>query len=346
MHSPLRYLARLVRSRRAFLAATLFSALVPLAGPSIASAELLTPAPPDDPLQKALPDALRYYGWKPEAIHFIAAHTQLIHTPFGAGSRCPKDVACSDPQGHVWVNLLGLEDRQIIYYVLNHELIHEMEYARGSGDASVGAALADVYELSTDAAYPLAADADKRVLQLTGRNDFAILDNKDWFHIEHDVLDGVGWNVGNLPAWYGAAYFPYLDPNPSASRAVTATSAGNPADFDARVQKALAAEASKCGPVLPGGPAPRPSGECGAPLDAWAGVPYGPMPGATGASAAAPVFQRPLPAFAAVVPTDGQMPAATPTATAPSDSADAAEVPSTATAADPGDGSDPDAGAS
>jgi hypothetical protein len=161
---------------------------------------------------------------------------------------------------------------------MNHEYIHAMEFARGNSVGTVGNILADALELSNESDYPLAAYAARRVLGLTGRDDHPVFATKDWFHIDHDILEDVGWDVANLPAWYRDAYFPYLTPGPAARVSVSLTPAPLPVDSDRRTQRVLDAIATLCGPVLPGARVAVPSVACGAgPL--WPDEPFAAMVG-------------------------------------------------------------------
>jgi hypothetical protein len=228
-------------------------------------------------LVQARDRALRNYGWRPEAISYMSAHTRLIATSDGVDNPCPSAVACTIPTGSVYVNVVPT-DSATLDYVLNHEFIHAMEYARGNSEGTVGSILADVLELSNESDYPLAAYAARRVLGLTGPDDHAVLSASDWFHINHDILEDVGWDVANLPSWYRDAYFPYLTPGPAARVNVSPTHAPSPADSDRRTQRALDAIASLCGPVLPGARVTAPSVTCGS-GPVWPGEPFAAMTG-------------------------------------------------------------------
>jgi hypothetical protein len=138
----------------------------------------------------------------------------------------------------------------------------------------------------------MAAYAARRVLGLTGRDDHAVISSQDWFHIEHYILEDVGWDVANLPEWYRQAYFPYLAPGPAARKAVTPTPTPRPNDFDFRMQRVLDAIVNLCGPVLPGARLGAPGVAC-APRPLWSGMPY---PAMTGRAAPPPLGLAPAPA--------------------------------------------------
>jgi hypothetical protein len=167
-----------------------------------------------------------------------------------------------------------------------------MEFARGSADGTIGPILADVLTLSNDTNFPLAAYAARRVLGLTGRDDHAVISTQDWFHIEHYILEDVGWDVANLPEWYRQAYFPYLAPGPAARKIVTVTPAPRPTDYDFRMQRVLDAIVNLCGPVLPGARLSAPGVAC-SPRPVWSGMPY---PAMTGRAAPPPMALAPAPA--------------------------------------------------
>jgi hypothetical protein len=232
--------------------------------------------------------ALRNYGWRPESLSYISLNTRLVATPGGTASACPSAIACSMPNGTVYVNTIP-DDPRLLDYVLNHEFIHAMEYARGSSEGTVGYILADLLVLSRDPSFPLAASAARRVLGLSGADDHPVITGGDWFHIEHDILEDVGWDVANLPGWYRAAYFPYLLPGPDVRKVVTPSSALPPRDTDLRMQRLLDTIVRMCGPVRPGARLSAPSVTCGTrPL--WSGVPY---PALTGGFAPPPAPPAP-----------------------------------------------------
>ena len=223
-------------------------------------------------LSQALNRALRNYGWRPEAIAYMTAHTHLVETQQGLNSPCPTDVACSLRDGSVYLNEVPTNPATLDY-VLNHEYIHAMEFARGSAQSSIGPILADLLTLSGDSDHPIAAEAARRALSLTGRNDHAAITGQDWFHLEHYVLEDAGWDVANLPDWYRDAYFPYLMPSPPVRKSVAVGPLVQPRDSDLRMTRVLDAIARMCGPVLPGARLGAPSVSCEqAPL--WPGVPY------------------------------------------------------------------------
>lgn len=226
--------------------------------------------------------ALTDYGWRPDAMAYIVRHTRLISTPGGDGSPCPTAVACTLPNGSIYLN--AQVDGRVLEYVLNHEYIHAMEFARGSSEANVGRILADVLTLSGDSDYPTAAYAARRVLDLTVGDGNGVIAGRDWFHMEHDILEDVGWDVGNLPGWFRDAYFPYLLPAPNVTQPVPPARSAAP-DAAARTQQLLDTIVSLCGPALPGAHASAPRVSCVSAPE-WADVPYGPM---LGGAAPAPV---------------------------------------------------------
>jgi hypothetical protein len=179
------------------------------------------------------------------------------------------------------------DDAHLLDYVLNHEFAHAMEYARGSSEGTVGAILADVLMLSTDTSFPLAASAARRVLGLSGGDDHPVITERDWFHIEHDILGDVGWDVANLPGWYRDAYFPYLLPAPTAHKSISQIPTSQPRDIDLRMQRALDTIVSMCGPVLPGARLSSATVTCG-PRPLWPGVPYTAMTGGAAPPPAGP----------------------------------------------------------
>jgi hypothetical protein len=221
--------------------------------------------------------ALHNYGWRPEPMSYIAGHTRLLSTPGGVGSPCPSAVACTVSNGTVFLNMIP-DDEHLLDYVLNHEFIHAMEYARGSSEGTIGATLADVLVLSKDTSFPVAASAARRVLELSGIDDHPVITGRDWFHIEHDILGDVGWDVANLPGWYREAYFPYLSPGPAARKSIAQTPISPQRDTDMRIQRVLDTIVSMCGPVLPGARLTSPTVTCG-PRPLWSGVPYAAMTG-------------------------------------------------------------------
>ena len=227
--------------------------------------------------RQELSRALRNYGWRPEAIAYMTAHTHLVETQHGLNSPCPTDVACSLRDGTVYLNEVPT-DPAMLDYVLNHEYIHAMEFARGSAESSVGPILEDLLALSVAADRPLAAEAARRALSLNGQNDHSAITGQDWFHLEHYVLEDVGWDVSNLPDWYRDAYFPYLMPNPPVRKSVTSGPPVQPRDWDLRMTRVLDAIVRMCGPILPGARLGAPGVSCDqAPL--WTGVPYPRMAG-------------------------------------------------------------------
>lgn len=252
-----------------------FTVLASTASPALADGPD-TSATGNVDLSQAVNRALRNYGWRAEAIAYIASHTRVVQTQYGLNSPCPTDVACSLRDGSVYVNLVPT-DPPTLDYVLNHEFIHAMEFARGSADASIGPILADVLVLSNDAQHPLAADAARRVLGMTGNRDHPVLAGQDWFHIEHYILEDVGWDVANLPDWYRGAYFPYLTPNPPARKSVAPPPAV-PQVTDLANQRVLDAIVKMCGPSMPGARLNAPGIACNAaPL--WGNVPYSRLAG-------------------------------------------------------------------
>ncbi|GAC1319692.1 MAG: hypothetical protein NVSMB2_15200 [Chloroflexota bacterium] len=235
--------------------------------------------------------ALNDYGWRPEAIAYITRHTRLISTPGGDGSPCPTAVACTLPNGSVYLNA-SVTGRSL-EYVLNHEYIHAMEFARGSAEGNVGRILADVLVLSTDPDYPDAAYAARRVLDLTVGDGHGVIASHDWFHIEHDILEDVGWDVGNLPGWFSDQYFPYLQPAPQAGRAVSPARRPLVPDADVRTQSVLDTIVSLCGPILPGARLTATMVPC-APATEWADAPYGPMLGGAAPAPTTSAQARPI----------------------------------------------------
>jgi hypothetical protein len=274
-------------------------------------------APSEGFLAGARDRALRNYGWKTDAANYIAAHTHLVATAGGFGSPCPSAVACSLRDGSVYVNMIP-DDPKVLDYVLNHEYMHAMEYARGSSDGTVGRILADVFALSKDTNYPAAASAAQRVLGLTGRDDHPVVTDNDWFHIEHDILEDIGWDVAGLPGWYRDAYFPYLWATPPVRTKVNVASGPAPRDTDLRMQRVLDTIVKLCGPVLPGARLSAPSVACG-PAPLWSGMPYPAMAG-NAAPAPAPVVAAPAPAPVVAAPASAPVvsaPAPAPVASAP-----------------------------
>ena len=257
--------------------AVLSSGVAPVHADSLASTIGGTASP-----SQAVTRALRNYGWRPDAIAFMLGHTHVVETQAGLDGPCPADVACSLRDGSVYLNLIP-DDPATLDYVLNHEFIHAMEFARGSADSSIGPILADLLTLSLDNDHPLAAEAARRALSLTGQNDHPVIAERDWFHLEHYVLEDVGWDVANLPDWYRDAYFPYLMPSPPVHKAVAADPEVQPRDWDLRMQRVLDAIVTMCGPVLPGARLSAPSVSCDQkPL--WSGLPYTRMAGGVASS--------------------------------------------------------------
>ena len=238
-------------------------------------------------LGQALARALHNYGWRPDTIAYMTAHTHLVETQQGLNSPCPTAVACSLRDGTVFLNQIP-GNPATLDYVLNHEYIHAIEYARGSVDSSVGPILEDLLTLTTDTDHPLAAQAARRALSLTAQNDHSAVTGHDWFHLEHDVLEDVGWDVANLPDWYRDAYFPYLMPNPPVRKAVAVVADSPPRDWDLRMTHVLDAIVKMCGPVLPGSRLTAASSSCD-PGPMWAGVPYARLSGGAAPSPASTV---------------------------------------------------------
>jgi hypothetical protein len=158
-------------------------------------------------------------------------------------------------------------------YVLNHEYIHAIQFARGSADASIGPALADLVVLSNDEGHPVAANGARRTLGLTARDDHPLIRQQDWYHIDHYLLEDIGWDVEHLPGWFRDTYFPYLAPGAAARKPVTLAPAPQPQDEDLRTQLVLDAIVRMCGPVLPGAHSETPSVACNR-QPVWSGVPY------------------------------------------------------------------------
>jgi hypothetical protein len=223
-------------------------------------------------LGQARDRALHAYGWRPEAIAYIVSHTRLIETTDGRESPCPTAVSCSVRDGAIYLNQVP-DSPSSLNYVLNHEYIHAIQFARGSADASIGPVLADLVALSNDEDHAVAANAARRVLGLTARDDHAVIREQDWYHIDHYLLEDVGWDVDNLPGWFRDAYFPYLAPGAAVRKSITQAPAPLPQDEELRMQLVLDAIVRMCGPVLPGAHAETPNVTCDRrPL--WSGVPY------------------------------------------------------------------------
>lgn len=296
-----------------------------------AQAETLEPNGP------AVRAALKAYGWKSEAVDYVLAHVRLIASTGGAGGVCPNAVACTTPAGVMYVNLLT-DDQATFNYVINHEMIHAMQYARGGREGVVGGQLADLLVVSSDAAYPLAAAAASRVLGLSGSQDYPVLDQHDWFHMDHDVLQDVGWDVANLPPWFGAAYFPYLDATPPAATPPRQPAPGGPpADLDRRRQRVLDTVRTMCGPSLPGARIIGDMPTCGAGAP-WSAAPYPAFSVGGRAPAAAPTTPESPPqaapgVSAAPAPLAREAPGlgSTPSASAPLDAPSAASAPAAPT---------------
>jgi hypothetical protein len=223
-------------------------------------------------LGQARERALRSYGWRPEAIAYIVSNTRLIETIDGRGSPCPTAVSCSVRDGAIYLNQVP-GSPTTLDYVLNHEYIHAIQFARGSADANIGPVLADLVALSNDEDHAVAANAARRVLGLTARDDHTVIREQDWYHIDHYLLEDVGWDTENLPGWYRDAYFPYLAPGAAVRKSVTLAPAPHPQDEDLRTQVVLDAIVRMCGPVLPGAHAETPSVACDR-RPVWSGVPY------------------------------------------------------------------------
>ena len=240
-----------------------------LAGAAIAApaqAETLEPNPP------AVRGALKAYGWKSEAIDYLLGHMRLVASRGAASNLCPTAVACTTPAGVLYLNLVT-DDQATFNYVINHEMIHAMQYARGGREGTVGGQLADLLAMSGDASYPLAAAAASRALGLTGSQDYPVFDQRDWFHMDHDVLQDVGWDVANLPPCFRDAYFPYLSAAPAAASRPRPAPGGAPADLDQRRQRVIDTLATLCGPSMPGAHLIGDMPTCGAGAS-WSEAPY------------------------------------------------------------------------
>ncbi len=240
-------------------------------------------------------DAFQRYGWTQPARAFVRGRIDLTTDP----SDLPNT---RNLAGMYWSSRIVIWDPfklgDWMYETITHEYGHALEDARGENPATMGPVLYDMLHLSQDPAYPDAAWAARHLLQLDGSSTgdwmldgyyASMLDRGDYAHLLLAVLErGAAFDVGRLPPWFRAAYFPHLSPNPPNPYPVRvmAHPSRRPDDYDRRLLRVKNLIAELCGPIMPGATA-RPTSGC-TQRKRWPGVPFDPLPGAEGRGPAAP----------------------------------------------------------